>query len=101
MTTKTTQISFRIDEKTHLKAKEILVPKGGVSKYLKEEARKFVRHEISLNPYIVKPSSKEKRVSMKIDDDLYEALIKRSAPFDGVSGIFRSILVSLINSESL
>ena len=61
----TTQINFRIDEKTHLKAKAILVPNGGVSKYLKEEASKFVKHEISLNPYIVKNSSKEKRISMK------------------------------------
>ena len=96
----TTQINFRIDEKTHLKAKAILVPNGGVSKYLKEEASKFVKHEISLNPYIVKNSSKEKRISMKIDDNLYAALIKRSVPFDGVSGIFRSILVNLTNSKS-
>lgn len=97
----TTQIGFRIDEKTYSKAKELLASNGGVSKYLKEEARKFVRYEISLNPYIVKPSSKTKRVSVKIDDNLYTALTKRATPFDGVSGILRAILINLVNSESL
>lgn len=97
----TTQIGFRVDEKTYLKAKEILAPNGGVSKYLKEEARKFVKHEISLNPYIVKSSSKSKRISIKIDDDLYTALTKRSVQFDGVSGILRAILMKLIKNEAL
>lgn len=96
----TTQIGFRIDERTYSKAKEILAPNGGVSKYLKEEARKFVRHEISLNPYIVKSSAKTKRVSVKIDNDLYTALTKRATPFDGVSGILRAILINIVNSNS-
>lgn len=97
----TNQISFRIDEKTHLKAKELLTSKGGVSKYLKEEAKKFVTHEISLNPHVTKASTQSKRVSIKIDDELYSALQKRAVPFDGVSGIFRSILLRLIDKEAL
>ena len=94
-----TQISFRIDEKTHLKAKELLTNQGGVSKYLKQEAEKFVSHEVSLSPYIGKSSSKYKRVSLKIDDKLYEALKRKSAPFDGVSGILRALLMRLINNQ--
>lgn len=34
--TNSTQISFRVDEKLHSQAKEILTPNGGISKYLKE-----------------------------------------------------------------
>ena len=49
--TNSTQISFRVDEKLHTQAKEILTPKGGISKYLKEQATRFVKHEISLTPH--------------------------------------------------
>ena len=78
-------------------AKEILTPKGGISKYLKEQATRFVKHEISLTPHPEKRISKEKRVSLKIDENLYAALQKRSVAFGGVSGIFRTILENSVN----
>jgi hypothetical protein len=95
--TNSTQISFRVDEKLHTQAKEILIPKGGISKYLKEQATRFVKHEISLTPHPEKRISKEKRVSLKIDENLYAALQKRSVAFGGVSGIFRTILENSVN----
>ena len=95
--TNSTQISFRVDEKLHSQAKEILTPNGGISKYLKAQATKFVKHEISLTPHPEKRISKEKRVSLKIDEDLYSALQKRSVAFGGVSGIFRTSLENSVN----
>jgi hypothetical protein len=94
--TNTTQISFRVDEKLHAQAKELLTSQGGISKYLKDQASKFVKHEISLTPHPEKRIFKEKRVSLKIDEDLYSSLQKRSTAFGGVSGIFRTILENSI-----
>lgn len=90
--TSSTQITFRIDEALHNKAKNILSSKGGISKYLKDEASKFLKHEIYLAPHSENRIFKEKRISLKIDESLYAELQKKSSAFGGVSGIFRAIL---------
>lgn len=95
------QINFRMDEKNHTIAKRIIADELGsnISAYLKKQANSFVTHEISISPNFNEKISKEKRVSVKIENSLYEALKKKSTPFNGVSGIFRAILENLIDAN--
>lgn len=90
-----------MDEKNHCIAKKIISEELGsnISQYLKLQAKNFVENKITIEPNFNEKINKEKRVSVKIEDELYEALKRKSTPFNGVSSIFRAILEQLKASE--
>lgn len=91
------QVTFRIDDALHTLAAELAAAHGGLSAVIRSGFDDYVSGRRGFEPEKFQFDSgssqtKEKRVSMKLDEQLYAEVQRKAGRFGGVSGLVRAIL---------
>lgn len=90
-------VTFRVEEKLHAQATQMASSQGGVSAVIRAGFEDLLAGKVSFNQekfqiYPRASSSKNKRISMKLNEQIYADIKQKAIIFGGVSGLVRAIL---------
>lgn len=88
-------VSFRIEERLLAQAKEKIHAPEGLGAFIRDELRAYTSGKRSYEPEkfgVISSPQKAGRLSLRIEDNLYEASLAKAQPFGGVSELIRVIL---------
>lgn len=90
-------LTFRVEEKLHAQATQKSLSQGGLSAVIRAGFEDFLAGKVNFEQekfqiYPSASSAKDKRVSMKLDEQIYADIQRKAIRFGGVSGLVRVIL---------
>ena len=93
-------VTVRIEEELHACAKKKAEHQGGLSSVVRNELIAFAdgRRFVEPEQYKLRPAQtlKSKRISMRLEDSIYNKALSKSDRYGGFSGLVRSILKKYI-----